>query len=717
MEVGKASPGRTLSRLLPPAAYLGVALLLTWPVVLHFRTHLLTSSFDSLIHLWLAWHIQEHGFLSFAWTQDTPLLFHPFGANVAPGGGAAHLHGLLVILGLIGLEKVLEPVAAWNALLVFCAWSSGYAVYLLALEVTGSRPSAFLAGLAVMASHGYLEELYEGVLEQTFLAPGVLTVLLLIRLARAPSGRAAALAALGLLLTGLTSVYHLLIVIAVAGILLMMFAPRPARGPLLLVLLLACWAVGSAGPWTRIAARVLSPQTAREVVGSQHAALGAMDEVRVIRGGLQPANFLSRGQVQRLRGYVLGAAQFLALFAALVAFRQSRPWLAAAGLFALASLGPYTLGPKDELLAHGPGSVLYALFPPLAVLRPARFFIAAQVACAVAGAVGVGVLLRSLDGRPLVRTLVPCGLGALILADLFLVPPRLFPCPEIPARVPEFHRALADEPGRPATLEWPLFPVSKPRLFPYLQTLHGKPLVNSTFLDTVSQERLARWTRSNSMIGFLIAMASPVEGQAPEALREEDVRNLEESGIRYLVVDAEPENALMPPVEDGTDLFSTRLLDVLRQALGPATDGGDGLLVFRVAPSDRLRQGPVPIPDPRQYERLSFQRQTLLFPPALVPQYASARIDDPSAPVERLSFWYRATGRDTAFRVRVLAVSEDEREALSPETPLLGSAEVWRRVEIPLASSGSARALEILVERPTGRDTSRLEIARVEGMR
>ncbi len=133
--------------LLAFAAYLVLTLLLTYPLPLHFTTHIPGGNVDEGAFLWNLWWIKH----AIGEMQSSPLatdyIFYPLGINLA-------LYTLTLLNGLLALPITLAfgPIVAANALFVASFVLSGFAMYLLALDCLGAKGRAtvlasFVAGV------------------------------------------------------------------------------------------------------------------------------------------------------------------------------------------------------------------------------------------------------------------------------------------------------------------------------------------------------------------------------------------------------------------------------------------------------------------------------------------------------------------------------------------------------------------------------------------
>ncbi|MCS7287694.1 MAG: hypothetical protein NZ699_01030 [Roseiflexus sp.] len=137
---------RSISALLPPLAYLLLAAVFTWPLATHLTTAL-GSGLDPLLQTWvLAWNAH-------ALTTDPLAVWHAPIFFPYPDTLAYSDHHLLITVVALPIIATGGPVLAHNLLVLTSYALTGWAVYLLAYEMSagGQKPwiraaSAFVAG-------------------------------------------------------------------------------------------------------------------------------------------------------------------------------------------------------------------------------------------------------------------------------------------------------------------------------------------------------------------------------------------------------------------------------------------------------------------------------------------------------------------------------------------------------------------------------------------
>ena len=122
-------------------AYGLLTVLMTWPAAARLGTHLPGVGDDLWNHQWTFWWVKQsilEGHSSF----HTDLLFHPHGVSLA-----YHNVAWLNIAVWLPLQAVVGGLAAYSLVFIAFLALNGFTMYLLARELTGSPPAAFIGGL------------------------------------------------------------------------------------------------------------------------------------------------------------------------------------------------------------------------------------------------------------------------------------------------------------------------------------------------------------------------------------------------------------------------------------------------------------------------------------------------------------------------------------------------------------------------------------------
>ena len=129
--------------------YSALACLLTWPLPLHLRTHLLGGTGgDTGIYIWNLW-IFRHEVL-----RHARLPFSTDHVFAYTGGADFALHNYTPVAGLLGFPLIgpLGVVGAYNAVMIACIALTAAGAYLLARYAGLSRGAALLCGAMFAAS-------------------------------------------------------------------------------------------------------------------------------------------------------------------------------------------------------------------------------------------------------------------------------------------------------------------------------------------------------------------------------------------------------------------------------------------------------------------------------------------------------------------------------------------------------------------------------------
>ncbi len=121
--------------------YVGLSLLLTWPLILHFSSHVPGDGIDDPSLAWNLWWVKH----SLVDQLQNPFacnwMFWPIGINLA-------FYTLTILNGLLSvpLQLVLGTISAYNLLLLSSFVLGGYGAFLLCLEALGSGQRAKRTG-------------------------------------------------------------------------------------------------------------------------------------------------------------------------------------------------------------------------------------------------------------------------------------------------------------------------------------------------------------------------------------------------------------------------------------------------------------------------------------------------------------------------------------------------------------------------------------------
>jgi hypothetical protein len=510
--------------------YAFLVIVLTWPIAGRLGAAFPASDGDAWVHLW-----------TFNWVKDalqsgqnpffTDLLFYPDGVSLV-----YHNIAWLHIAAWLPLQALAGPEAAYSLLFLAVFVLNGFATYLLAREITGSGPAAFIGGLIVgfwpyILSHHNHPNLI-------LIAWIPLALLYMKRFFDGRQLRHAFWAAIFIALLGLTRwqllvIGGFLIVPYVAYRLLAHKETRTIRvfGALVGIGLLSALIMAP------LLAPVLSAQFSRE----NPEALFVDEEVAQtdLLAYLVPSRYhplwgdaafrlTENFGVNRVFVPFIGfTALLLAIVGSIANWPRAGFWMAMAGLYILLALGS-TLHFNGRIIdLPMPYRLIEDLFFIKIIRHPDRLNVVLGIPVAILAALGVGALLQRVRGKRRSLALVAF-VAALILAEYIVS------YPTFPATIPDWYMTLAEEPGRFGLLGIPMTPRASPdKAYMYYQTRHGKPLVEGHVsrppdkaFDFIDQVPLLRYMR-------------PVEITTPDPALvnvSEQMRQLAAANIRYLIL-------------------------------------------------------------------------------------------------------------------------------------------------------------------------------------
>jgi hypothetical protein len=462
------------------AAYVVLAVAMTYPLFFRMGDHVLITPIDNLLNTWiLAW--DYHALVSRPLRLFDANIFYPARNTLAL---SEHLLGDLPLFAPVMLVTG-NPLLAANAVVFGSFIFSGIAMFALAWRSTRSAWPAFIAGFVFAFAPPRIGQLGKWQLLSVQWAP--LALLFLDRFLESRRWRDGLLAAGFYVLQVLSSFYlgYGLTFVLVAHLAYRLLTDGSLRRPALLSRGLAC---------ATLAAALILPAASPYVVVKRASGLPVSPPEEFAWASMDPIlSFLSvtdygtnlyQGLLARFQS--IGPWEtwlfpgvlpiVLAITAVYSVRRGSRPLPRArwdrqtVGACLLITLVPLvlSLGPVLVLNERVTGIPLpYALFsavlPGFSMMRaPGRFALMAWVGLSVLAGLGVQVLSRAVAGwsrrTPLPRPVGPIGLaGALLL--LLAVECRFAPLPMDPveagAQVPPVYRWLAAQPAGGALLEVP----------------------------------------------------------------------------------------------------------------------------------------------------------------------------------------------------------------------------------------------------------------------
>jgi hypothetical protein len=469
------------------AFYLGIAVLITWPLVRVMSTELIGhpfgDSYEYVRHIWWIKHALQTGQPIF----DQPLLAYPDGLS----GGWLWGNPLQSFPAWL-LAFIMPLPSAFNLSLLLTLALNGWAVHLLVWHLTGQRMAAMLAGVIFLAAPAFQGQLGAGHTGLLVLWPGVLYVLCLAQEETERTSKSIRwlLLAVVFFVMSLWGNQLLLIYLVVPATALFVLMRLISRDWLGLMRIIGSAVVGGAlsliflvpvaveqlnlppqsreGNEVRFSADLLSAVTP----SFYHPVFGKLEYTHRVLG-IEP--------FERV-GYIGILAGVLALLG-VWKFRAAGWWLLLGLIAWVFSLGPLlkafdqvVAAPIDMAYTHVvlPWAALHNL-PLLNLSRtPARFNMTLAFALAIMAGYGSAVIFNRLKGTGYISSAIFIAFTAMILFEYQFFWPEM---PRISGVVPEAIRAIAEREDVRAVFNvpWSHLLTDKDGLF--LQTGHQSPMI------------------------------------------------------------------------------------------------------------------------------------------------------------------------------------------------------------------------------------------------
>lgn len=495
-----------------------------------------------------------------------------------PRGGSLWFIDLLGALLTLPVQWVAGPVAAYNASYLLNWVLCGLGAYALALQVSGSRPGAILAGVAYMATPQLLGQATNGISE-TLAAGWLPLALLALRHGWAsPSAKKGALVGAVFALTALANWYYGLFAAMVAlGLLLRepfqrgrrklapMLGSATVVGGALVAAPLALF-LGSIGAEDALVQRDSAFNWSTLVLHNMTDALALVHPGKFYSPDLRE----SFGEHLIVVVSIGHALLWPALAALALAWREVRWWWAMALGFTVLTLGPYLYVSGDYLQVSGgwvplPFLALFEWVPGFSTIsHPYRFAVGTSLALSVV----LAVLVQKLGERGLQPHLVALVLGLGRLTESLVGTAAVFPVPVARAEIPDLYASLDGG----AVWDLPIgIGVLERSQYGLFQLAHHQPIPYG-LNDHIP---LLLWT--NRFARTLIELESSELATLPAELPWLDIelgrRALVEDGMRWIVLHRSGYASHQYP----------RVAGFLDQVAEPVYDEGD-LRVYRLEP-------------------------------------------------------------------------------------------------------------------------------------
>ncbi len=603
-----------MTRWLLPLQSFVLALVLTWPAVLHVGTAAVGSpQGDGVKHLWNLWWMRQE-VLQGTSGLTTTLVNFPVGMSLYP---IEPLHGLLSLL------LPLPPVALANVLALLHFTLLGVCGGWLGDLVSGARRGAHVTGALLQASSFAAFTLHVGVgeLRQVWWIPLGLACLHKARTSLDPRWF---LALAGSLAGATLSCFYHGFFLATAVSLHALATLRPAPRLLLGYALAAGLSLAIVVPVIRTFSESYAPDEQREVMPFSAWMTRRYEVDTYPAAALDPAELLlpranlnaDRQTLAYTGGRYLGIGAFLLACVGVVAApRRALPWLVVAAGGLLLSLGT-VLWWNGAIVSLGGGRIVL----PLATINralawaaepmnfPARFISVTMVAIAVLGGLGASRWRA-------VLWLTPLALVDTTLGDLVPFPRETITLPDVvglesadAGAAPLLPGAIADltvftRPAPPGGGEIGMSPLARIDPEGRTRAIAAQIALNRSF-STVPIERIDHWGPEGLFWTAALPLATALSGASAS---EEDLR-----ASAWLLADAGFAGVLLThSCHDGAPVAAGA---ILTQLLG-APRAGKCATVWPVSAVDAAADGP-------RWKEEQARRATALAPPRMGPRFA-----------------------------------------------------------------------------------------------
>ena len=457
-----------------PLAYVGISILMTYPVIMHLSTRVIGYGPDVWVFWWNNWWLKK-ALVTGSNPYVTPYLFYPEGVNLT-----YHSFSWLNSAAWLLLEPLLGPVLAYNLTVLWVFPIAGWGMYCLVRDLTGSRAASFLAGLIYAFVPYRLGQINHAILLGTQWIP--LYTLYLLRAIREGRWRNVLLAALFFVLTALVG-WNLFVYLLIWTAFISAFSLIRKTAPWRQV---AHTSVLIVGVGIVCVSPLLFPMLTSPVAGEQTLGDVQQDWMQtdllaylipskshpVWGQAVQPLyDRLMRPRRVVYVGYVVMALLGYGLARKTVRQRTALWWFGAL-LWWLMALGPFLkLGGRayhNLPLPYYPLSRTYA-FQLLKI--PDRYNLMLAVPVAVIAGYAAADLLARLRGGW--RSAVPAGLATLVLFEFMGIPVE-----SQNLEIPAVYEELDQDPDRPGIVELPLDLYDGSKRYMLYQTFHERPIVS-----------------------------------------------------------------------------------------------------------------------------------------------------------------------------------------------------------------------------------------------
>lgn len=539
------------------AAYAGLAILITWPLIQQLDTHIIGyENCTNRMHVWVLWVVKQMlgtGDLS----VNTDYIFYPNGSNMV------RLYGsdLFYPVTLSPLVHALSPAVVYNLKIMFSFFMAPYGAYLILRHVGVWRAAAWLGGALFICMPYFLLETFNGVSELVSVEWIPFAVLFTFRTLDRGKITNAALAALFFLLSTYSSGYN--------AFFLMMF---------FVVFLVYRFVVELRGQrkWSRLRPKLLVvtsvlcglgmlPMVALHKAASTSASVKS-EHVDMVKPDLRPGSDSSaelmtffrpgRNQIPLIRQnadgqshktyttyttYLGFAVLALAVLGVFTSRRRSSPWLVLTVFFFLVSLGPFLRIHARPMLIGDyaipmPSLLLYYILPgfEVTVRHTYRYVTMLHLMLAILAGLGIQWILE-LGRQRLQKVVLFCTTAALCFSEILAFGPAPYPIPRTSREVPSVYKELAADKQSYAIIELPYedyLEFLQPHL--YWQTTHGKKLIAGAVHHRIGPPELSLIRQAPLALNFMHE-ATIADKLEPKKIKA-SIDLLAAKGFRYVLV-------------------------------------------------------------------------------------------------------------------------------------------------------------------------------------
>jgi hypothetical protein len=391
--------------ILPGLLYFVLFCLLTYPTILQFSSAFIGDNVDGYQNIWSLWWVNKAITGLHILPLHTSYLHYPYGTSLI-GDALNPFNGFLTI----ALFRLLQPVQAYNCIVIFSYVATGVTTFLLTYRVTGFYIGGLISGFIFTFSNYHLLHTigHMNLISMEWIPLFILCwYVFLIK----PTVRYATFSAISLLLVILCDYYYYFYCVLVAAIFVMWkikdlrsFSFSAVRACLVPVLVFVILSAVLTGP---LVVMLIMANHNDPFVGYHDATVHSLDLASLFipnqgwRFGNLTAGYWSHLDVAENRTFIGISLTFMLLYAWVkrksILLHGAGAWFATALFFLVMCLGPslHIWGQRVSLPVGLPYALLTAVFPPLSVSGvPSRMIVIAILCAGIIYAAGLRRLLQ-----------------------------------------------------------------------------------------------------------------------------------------------------------------------------------------------------------------------------------------------------------------------------------------------------------------------------------